>query len=130
MKYVSNALLVMLTATLVSCGSSSKEEQELKLVKVENENLPHAIVVRTDSEGNTETYQVFDSSIANLTEAEFNEADLADLSQSLTVSSLGVVDTVSQVKDAFAITADQLESIPVIPLATSAVVSPAVSVVE
>ena len=67
MKFISAALLALITTSLVCCGAPSKKEKNIDLVKVDNENLPQAIVIRTDSNGETKYFQVFDSELANLT---------------------------------------------------------------
>ena len=103
MKFISAVLLALVTTSLVSCGAPSKKEENIDLLKVDNENLPQAIVIRTDSNGETKYFQVFDSELANLTKEEFAKADLEELTSSLTASEVKGIDSTEDVGEAFAI---------------------------
>ncbi len=86
--------------------------QNIDLVKVDNENLPQAIVVRTDSNGESKYFQVFDSELANLSKEEFAKLDLEELTSSLTASEVNLVDSTDDVGEAFAISRAELKELP------------------
>ena len=108
MNFISAALIALTTTGLISCGSQSNKDQDLNLTKVDNENLPQAIVVSTDSNGETKYFQIFDSKLANLSKDEFAKIDIEELTSSLTASEVNLVDNSADLGDQFAISRTDL----------------------